>query len=295
MFRSNLFSYTITKLALVSVLMYFLQLATNFQILEYLSLNPYYIVTRGFIWQIVTYIFLHGSPMHLLVNMYVLVMFGIQVEEVLGSGKMLFYFFFCGIGAGFIIFVIGFLQLINAGAYTATIGASGAVFGILIAFAFFFPDSIILLFFVIPVKAKYLVLVYVMIEVYFYLSGTGGNVSYVGHLGGVFFALLYFLIWGKERAGFITKFKQNLKSKKVEKEKKAELLSENQVKKDILKKLNSGYNLSDLTDDEYQFVKHFSVIYEDSIKTTSSLLKKDEITDHEFISAVRYITKDESL
>ncbi len=292
MFRSNMLSYTVVKLALAAVVLFLLQLVTGGNYQQLFALNPLMIISRGFVWQFVTYMFLHVSPMHLLINMYLLVMFGMQVEEAMGSGRMWFYFFFCGIGAGIIIFIVGLIQLSSAGILASTIGASGAVFGILVAFAFYYPDAEILLFFILPVKSKYLVFFYIALEVYFYITGAGGNVSYSGHLGGIVFALLYFLIWGRESRGFVSRVRETVDKSVSEQRQKDRQKKENDTKRTILKKLVSGTPLSDLTDDEYQLVRHFDVMYDDSVDVDESVIDADSITDHQFISLVRRLSPD---
>lgn len=290
MYRSNMLSYTVVKIALVSVVIFLLQMLTGNSYQQLFALNPLLIISRGFVWQFVTYLFLHVNPMHLLINMYLLVMFGMQVEEAMGSGRMWFYFFFCGIGAGLIIFGVALLQFLNGGVLSSTIGASGAVFGILIAFAFYYPDARILLFFIIPVKSKYLVFFYVAFEVYYFMSGTGGNISYSGHLGGIIFALVYFLIWGRSSKGFVSKIREGVHKKKTQIEISQKTEKEHNEKRIIVNKLASGLSLDDLSDDEYQVIKHFSVMHDDSVAPDMTLLKSGTISDIQFISIVRHIT-----
>ncbi len=288
--RTNLLSYTVVKIAVVIVIAYLIQGLTNNSLSYLFALNPAMVYAKGFIWQIVTYLFLHASPLHLLINTYLLVMFGIQVEQAMGSGKMWFYFFFCGIGAGIIIFAVGLMQILSTGVMTSTIGASGAVFGIMIAFAFYYPDAEILLFFILPVKSKVLVFFYIAFEVYHFVTGTGGNISYIGHLGGIIFSLLYFLIWGTHTKGFVGGIRSKVKKKKLDKEKNESLQKEKEQKHTILKKLSGGLSLNDLTDDEYQIIKQFSIMYDESLDVRRSQIKNTEISDHQFISLVRLLT-----
>ncbi|HDZ58813.1 MAG TPA: rhomboid family intramembrane serine protease, partial [Ignavibacteriales bacterium] len=120
--------------------------------LEWFALYP---IGYNFqIWQLVTYLFLHGSFTHILFNMFALWMFGMEIENSWGSKKFLYYYFICGITAGlFQLFISPMLGAVPA----PTIGASGAVYGVLIAFGMLFPDRPIYLYFLFPIKAKYLI------------------------------------------------------------------------------------------------------------------------------------------
>jgi membrane associated rhomboid family serine protease len=146
-------------------------------------------VLHGYVWQPVTYLFLHslGFPFfHILFNMLALWMFGSPVEQTWGTRRFLQYYFICGVGAGACV-VLGNLLFGNTA--QATIGASGAIFGLLLAYGMLFPEQQVI-FFIFPVKAKYLVLIYGVIE----LLGAfqpGGAVSYIAHLGGMLIGYIY--------------------------------------------------------------------------------------------------------
>jgi membrane associated rhomboid family serine protease len=161
------------------------------------GLIPAEVLGQFRLYQLCTYMFFHGGFDHLLFNMYALFIFGVAIEQVWGSARFLRYYFFCGVGAGVSIALISLLFHREA-MFMPTIGASGAVFGLLLAFGMLFPNAEILLFFFIPLKAKYLVVLYGGLELLFELSGGMGNVSHVGHLGGLVFGLIYFLIHRKK-------------------------------------------------------------------------------------------------
>lgn len=139
----------------------------------------------GFIWQPVTYMFLHGGILHLLLNMFVLWMFGTALESTWGSVKFLKFYFICGIGAG----------ILNAAVTPAspipTIGASGAIYGLLMAFGILFPDQLIYIWGIIPVRAKYFVIGIGAIEFLTAVSTTQSGIAHVAHLGGMLFGLVY--------------------------------------------------------------------------------------------------------
>ena len=145
--------------------------------------------------------------MHIFFNMYALLLFGIPIEQLWGPKKFLIYYFFTGVGAGITIFVMN-LVLGDIGFFIPTIGASGAVFGLLLAFGMLFPEAELLVFFFVPMKAKYLVILYGGIELYLQISSGGqSSVSHLGHLGGLVFGLIYFLV--TRRKGIEFKAKKN--------------------------------------------------------------------------------------
>ncbi len=142
------------------------------------------------LYQVVTYMFLHGDLSHLFFNMFALWMFGRQLEYDLGSQKFLTYYMVCGIGAGIIQLLVGiFIE-----PYTITVGASGSVFGLLLAYGVLHPNTrILLLIPPIPIKAKWFVIIYGVLELLMGIRGVG-NVAHFAHLGGMIwgFALLYY-------------------------------------------------------------------------------------------------------
>ncbi len=144
-------------------------------------------VFRGMIWQPFTYMWLHDihGPMHLLFNMFALYMFGGSLEAVWGAKRFLRFYLICGVGAGFII-MAG--NLLSGAHYVTTLGASGAIYGLLTAFSLTWPDrTIMLLFPPIPIKAIWFIPVLFVMQL---AMGGGGNVSHVGHLGGVIVAAI---------------------------------------------------------------------------------------------------------
>lgn len=141
------------------------------------------------IWQFLTYQFMHGDFTHILFNMFMLWMFGMELENIMGSKKFLAYYLLCGFGAG--LFQI-FLSPILSESLAPTIGASGAVFGIMIAFAMFFPDRYIFLYFLIPIKAKYLIAFLVVIE--FLSVNEPTIVAHLAHIGGAVTGFLFILL-----------------------------------------------------------------------------------------------------
>jgi membrane associated rhomboid family serine protease len=152
---------------------------------QFLGLRPFDVTHRFFLWQPVTYLFLHGGFFHVVFNLFALWMFGTELERLWGSRPFLSYFFITGIGAAV------FDVLLQPSATTTTIGNSGAVYGILLAYGLIFPDRPILLWLLIPVKAKWFVLIMGLIEFVSSFSNPGSNVSHIAHLGGMLVGLVY--------------------------------------------------------------------------------------------------------
>lgn len=141
-------------------------------------------------WQLVTYMFLHGGFAHLFFNMLALWMFGMELENTWGSRKFLIYYALCGLGAAMChLFVTAFL-----GQAGPTVGASGAVFGVLVAFGIMFPDRPIYIYFLLPIRAKYFVAFYMAMELFHGVFGTSDGVAHFAHLGGAAVGLLYVLV-----------------------------------------------------------------------------------------------------
>lgn len=148
-------------------------------------------------WQLITYQFMHGGFMHIFFNMFALWMFGMEIENLWGSKKFLTFYLMCGIAAG--IFQLVFPPLFNE-PLAPTIGASGAIFGVLIAFGMLFPNRYIFIWFLIPLKAKYFVALYVLIE--FFSLPSGGDVAHLAHLGGALAGFIYLMIDRKRATAY---------------------------------------------------------------------------------------------
>ena len=144
-------------------------------------------------WQLVTYMFLHADFSHIFFNMFSLWMFGRIIERRLGTNRFLVFYFVCGIGAGLCQIL---MQLFTADSpFAATIGASGACYGILLAFGLLYPNQrIFLLIPPIPIKAKWLVIGYAILEAYLAFN-TNSNIAHLAHLGGMLFGLLCLYHW----------------------------------------------------------------------------------------------------
>ena len=147
-------------------------------------------------WQLLTYGFLHGNLMHIAFNMFALWMFGRELELMMGPRRFITYFLTCVIGAGIVQLIVANFQ----GGLYPTVGASGGVFGILLAYGLAFPNRTIMLMFPpIPMKAKYFVLVFGLLELYLGLSGNAPGVANFAHLGGMLFGFLLLRHWTRGR------------------------------------------------------------------------------------------------
>ena len=181
-------------------------------------LGLHFFLASGFRpWQLVTYMFMHGNFSHLFFNMFALWMFGNTLENIWGTKRFLVYYLLCGLGAGlmqegvqYIEYVtqLSHYQTVNMGTavipmseylnYMTTVGASGAIYGLLLAFGMMFPDSLIYLYFVMPIKAKWFVIGYAVVELLTGLFSTGDHVAHFAHLGGMLVGLIIILIWKKK-------------------------------------------------------------------------------------------------
>ncbi len=159
---------------------------------EILGLVPARIKADYWLWQFVTYVFMHGHPLHLLLNMLILWYFGAEIEMRLGQSSFLKYFFICGIGAGVFNFLVSAVFTDPIRLTHPIIGASGAIFGILAAYGIFYGNRYFLVFFLFPMKAKYFVLVMAGIELIMGVeSNAQDNVAHFAHIGGMFVGAVY--------------------------------------------------------------------------------------------------------
>ena len=166
-------------------------------------------------WQPLTHMFMHGGFWHLFFNMYTLFIFGSVLENVWGTKKFLIFYFVTGLGAALIHTGVEWIQMqswmgaaaegsasamtsIHMLKMTPTVGASGAIYGLLMGYAMLYPDSIMTLIFPpVSLKAKWFVLIFAAIELLTGVTGTGGGIAHFAHLGGLIFGLILMLYWKK--------------------------------------------------------------------------------------------------
>jgi len=177
-------------------------------------------VIRGAVWQLFTYLFLHSltSLWHIVFNMLALWMFGTPIEQTWGTRRFLQYYFICGIGAGVCV-VLANLAFGNP--YQRVLGASGAIYGLLLAFGMLFPNQTVLMSFLFPIKAKYMVMIFGAIA---FLSSfqTGSTVSNLAHLGGMLFGFVYMKtqFGARKSGGFDFNLQQRWKEYKLQRARK---------------------------------------------------------------------------
>ncbi len=188
------FPYTFRNLSLVligiNITVYFLTMLST-RLSLYLALNPVLFLRDHFYWTPLTYMFVHGSMNHILFNMLGLFFFGPQLEERMGSWEFLTYY----LGTGVLTGLLSLLVYVFTGSTRVFLmGASGALFAVLLAYAVYFPFSRVYLFGIIPMQTTVMVTLYAGIEIFSLLFSRGGNVAHSAHLFGLFFGYLYFRI-----------------------------------------------------------------------------------------------------
>lgn len=190
------------------------------------------------IWQPITYMFMHGGLGHIFFNMFALVMFGPIIEQIFGSKRFLNYYLICGLGALVLQYGVQAIEVYNitgtiraqslvnfdlfnntisatrdisqadfntlASIYaTPMVGASGAIYGLLLAFGYFFPNRELMLIFVpVPVKAKYFIPILIVIELVLAFTQSGSSIAHLAHVGGALFGYLLIKAWGIKRPNF---------------------------------------------------------------------------------------------
>ncbi len=168
------------------------------------------------LYQLVTYMLMHGNFEHLFFNMFALWMFGSTLENIWGSKRFLLFYMVCGLGAGLCQEVVQYIEYttslvnydtVNMGSRVIpmsaylnlmnTVGASGAIYGLLLAFGMMFPNEYVYLYFLVPIRTKWFIIGMVVIELVSGFYG-GGNVAHFAHLGGMLFGLILILNWKKK-------------------------------------------------------------------------------------------------
>ena len=180
---------------LACVGIYFLSaLGAGREMIYFFGLTPHSVFTKVFVWQPLTYLFFHGGFGHIFSNMFALWMFGSEMERYLGSREFVRFFFITGAGAGLISIAVHPMST------TPTIGASGSIYGVLLAYGMLFPERMVYLYFLFPVKVKYFISFLFVVTFLSAFGSSGTGIDHFAHLGGGLFAFLYlrgFLSWKK--------------------------------------------------------------------------------------------------
>lgn len=223
-------------------------------------------------WQLVTYMFLHGGFFHIFLNMFALWLFGMELENIWGSKKFFSYYMICGVGAGLSnLFIAPLFTELSL----PTVGASGAIYGVLVAFGLMFPDRPILVYFLFPIKAKYLVLIYMGIELLSVGSNTG--IAHVAHLGGGLVGFVYLLLTNSNITN-IFKFNRSAKPRSGS--------ASNIYRNKYYEKYNTGSESDEISDVDYYIEKD-----KDENKVTQE--KIDEILDKISKHGYKNLTEEE--
>ncbi len=185
-FGHHLSNSVANKLILANVIVHLLKALSSdpMAIIHFFGLSPKLVVTQFFIWQPITYMFLHADFMHLFFNMLMTWMLGNTIESVWGSRKFLKYYVACGLGGAVFSAIFNF-------AGPPVVGNSGAVFGLYLAYALMFPNNYVYINFLLPVKAKYLLSFLIVAQLLLGISGASG-IAYFAHIGGMAAGLLFF-------------------------------------------------------------------------------------------------------
>ncbi len=177
----------VNRLILINVGVFFFQFLaglTSTRMELIFGLVPAYVVSKVMVWQFITYMFLHGDLFHLGFNMFTLWMFGRELEIIWGKREFIKFYLICGVGAGLFCWITGLNSTIP------TIGASGAVLGILTAYGLTFPNRYLYIYLFIPIKAKYLALLFAILEFFQGLQYSSDGIAHFAHLGGIITAVL---------------------------------------------------------------------------------------------------------
>ena len=184
---------TVVKhLLIINILMYLATITFsrfNIDLTDILGLH-FFKASDFRIYQMVTYMFMHGNFEHLFLNMFSLWMFGNTLENIWGSKRFLFYYLICGIGAGIISWLIPGVHV--------SVGASGAIYALLLAFGMMFPNEYIYLYFLVPIKTKWFIIGMVVLELFEGVFRSYDGIAHFAHLGGMLIGLIIILVWKKK-------------------------------------------------------------------------------------------------
>ena len=177
----------IANVAMFVLVNFLLPAGISADIVNVLGLRPSDITQHARVWQLATYMFLHGGVAHILFNMLALWMFGTELERLWGTRAFVRYFFATGIAAAATTIIVALLPFASTGRMfgSVTIGASGAIYGLLLAYGLTFPNRPIYIYFVFPIPAKYFVMIMGGIALLSSIGDSGGGIAHITHLGGL--------------------------------------------------------------------------------------------------------------
>ncbi len=180
----------VANVAVFFVTFYLNPVVNGISLFYWLSLVPP-LVSHGYVWQFVTYMFVHASFSHLFFNMFAILMFGITLERAIGSREFLLFYFLTGTLSGITSYLV---SIFSGQTNVVMMGASGAIYALLFLTSVMFPTARILLFFIIPLKMPFAVILYIVIEVVSQVLDLGGGIAHYIHLSGIVFAWIYCML-----------------------------------------------------------------------------------------------------
>lgn len=202
----SLFPPVIKNLLIINAAVFLIQLMGQYVVVQGNTLEDYILRWFGLwtlgsgyfeVWQLITYQFMHGGFMHIIFNMFVLWMFGIEIENLWGSKKFLIFYLTAGVVGGLCQIILS--PLIVGGFPGVTIGASGAIMGVMVAFGMLFPNRLIYLYFLIPIKTKYFIIGLILLD-FFYIGSQ--SIANLAHIGGAAAGLIYMLYEKKKGTAY---------------------------------------------------------------------------------------------
>jgi membrane associated rhomboid family serine protease len=207
-------TWAVRKIIIANVIVFTLQVFAGLlkiNVIEaYFGLIPIRVTQEFMIWQFVTYMFLHGGVFHILINMLMLYMFGNELERLWGTRRFLKYYFITGIGAGVCSWIVGIH------AFAIIIGASGAIYGLLLAYGLTYPNRIVYISFLFPIKVKYVVMIMGAVAFFSSISGSNPGVAHIAHLGGMLVGYVY--LKGKSWRNAFADFEARRQREKLKKQ-----------------------------------------------------------------------------
>jgi membrane associated rhomboid family serine protease len=183
------YTHVTETLIIINVLVFLLTEFIYPRSVYYLAMIPSFVL-HGYVWQLFTYMFVHGGFSHILFNMLGLYIFGSMVERRIGSKEFLLFYLLTGTLSG----VFSFVAYLLAGTNVVLLGASGALYAVMLLFSVLYPYAVVYVFGLLPIRAPLLVVIYFLFELFSQMSGANGGASHLTHLGGLLFAYIYCLI-----------------------------------------------------------------------------------------------------
>lgn len=202
---------TIKYLIYINIAIFILNIIvelSGFNFLYFFGLVPELVVKQYYLWQIFTYMFMHAGVFHILFNMLMLWMLGRELCDIWGKNFFIKYYLLCGIGAGLCVVLLSFLS--PSSFSIPTVGSSGAIFGLLLAYGTIFKNRLLYFFGLFPIKAGKLVLILGAVELVLLISSNNSSISHLAHLGGLLTGLIYLKIKTWQRNRLANKHKNNL-------------------------------------------------------------------------------------